>query len=210
MSERFAPGERNVLAQTLLAAGPDAPTLCDGWASRDLAAHLVLRERKPLAAAGIMLKPLAGLNKRVQDQLAAGDYAALVAKFRVPSAFSPARIGGLDEAMNFAEYFIHTEDVRRATPGWTPRELPEGFQEALFKSARKTAKFKGRKLPATIVVRAPGREPFTVGTGSEQVEVTGAPGELLLFFVGRGKAADVTFTGDDAAVGTLRDAKLGI
>src|SRR5437868_4661783 len=100
MAARFARDERATLAETLLAAGPDAPTLCAGWTTRDLAAHLVLRERKPLAAAGIVLKPFAGLNKRVQDRLAAGDYAALVATFRVPSPFGPARIGAVDEAMN--------------------------------------------------------------------------------------------------------------
>jgi len=210
MTDRFAPGERNALAETLLAAGPDAPTLCDGWASRDLAAHLVLRERRPLAAAGIMLKPFAGYNRRVQDRLAAGDYAHLVARFRVPSAFSPARIGGLDEAMNVVEFFVHTEDVRRGTPGWTPRQLPKAFEDALLEKARGSARFQGRKLPATIVVQAPGEEPFTVGTGGDRVEITGAPAELLLFFLGRGRAADVTFSGSDAAVDGLRHARLGI
>lgn len=210
MNERFARRERNELADALLAAGPDAPTLCDGWASRDLAAHLVLRERKPLAAAGIMIKVFAGHNKRVQDRLAAGDYAQLVAKFRVPAALSPARIGSLDEAMNFTEYFVHTEDVRRGTPGWTPRELPEAYGDALLKGVRRSAGFQGRRLPGTIVVQAPGQEPFTVGTGGERVEVAGAPAELLLFFLGRGKAADVTFTGPDAVVDRLRHARLGI
>src|SRR5438552_4645361 len=165
MTERFARRERNTLAEMLLAVGPDAPTLCDGWASRDLAAHLVLRERKPLAAAGIMLKSFAGHNKRVQDRLAAGDYARLVAKFREPAALSPARIGGLDEAMNFTEFFVHTEDVRRGTPGWTPRELPEAYVDALLDGVRRSARFQGRNLAGTIVVHAPGREPFTVGTG---------------------------------------------
>jgi uncharacterized protein (TIGR03085 family) len=210
MTERFAQDERNVLAQTLLSVGPDAPTLCDGWTSRDLAAHLVLRERKPIAAAGIMLKPFAGLNKRVQDRLAAGDYEALVAKFRVPAAFSPARIGALDEAMNGAEYFIHTEDVRRGAPGWQPRELSAPYRAALWRNARRSAKMKARKFPGTITVRTPDEEPFTVGAGGEALEVTGAPGELLLFFVGRGKAADVELTGSDALAAKLRDTNLGI
>ena len=34
--------EREALCDTLLALGPDAPTLCDPWRTRDLAAHLVL------------------------------------------------------------------------------------------------------------------------------------------------------------------------
>ena len=41
------------------AAGPEAPTLCAGWTTRDLAAHLVVREARPDAAAGIVLPALA-------------------------------------------------------------------------------------------------------------------------------------------------------
>lgn len=38
--------ERLLLADLLEAAGPDAPTLCEGWNARDLAAHVVVRERR--------------------------------------------------------------------------------------------------------------------------------------------------------------------
>ena len=46
--------ERGRLCDLLLEVGPDAPTLCEGWTAADLAAHLVIRERKPLAAPGIV------------------------------------------------------------------------------------------------------------------------------------------------------------
>jgi hypothetical protein len=36
--------ERLELCDLLLELGPDAPTLCEGWTTADLAAHLVLRE----------------------------------------------------------------------------------------------------------------------------------------------------------------------
>ena len=39
--------ERLLLADLLETAGPDAPTLCEGWTTRDLAAHVVVRERRP-------------------------------------------------------------------------------------------------------------------------------------------------------------------
>jgi uncharacterized protein (TIGR03085 family) len=84
----YANEERKALADALQAAGPDAPTLCEGWQTRDLAAHLVLRERRPDAAAGILLKPLNGYNKKVQERLAAGDYAELE-----PAAHRRARRG---------------------------------------------------------------------------------------------------------------------
>ncbi len=48
----FAKRERLLLADLLETAGPDAPTLCEGWRTRDLAAHVVVRERRPDAAGG--------------------------------------------------------------------------------------------------------------------------------------------------------------
>ncbi len=46
--------ERGRLCDLFLEVGPDSPTLCEGWTTADLAAHLVIRERKPLAAPGIV------------------------------------------------------------------------------------------------------------------------------------------------------------
>jgi hypothetical protein len=62
----YAREERAALAALLAETGPDAPTLCEGWQTRGLAAHLVLRERRPDAAAGVMGGPLAGYTARVQ------------------------------------------------------------------------------------------------------------------------------------------------
>ena len=55
-------------------SGPDEPTLCEGWNTRDLAAHLVLRESRPDAALGVVVRPLAGRTARLQDKLARGDF----------------------------------------------------------------------------------------------------------------------------------------
>ena len=62
----LARDERLALCALLEQTGPAAPTLCDGWTTLDLAAHLVLRERRPDAGAGIMIGPLAGYTRRVQ------------------------------------------------------------------------------------------------------------------------------------------------
>jgi len=55
--------ERAALVETLLGAGPDAPTLCEGWRTRDLAAHLVIREHRLDAAPGILIPLFAGRSK---------------------------------------------------------------------------------------------------------------------------------------------------
>jgi len=204
----FARTERSALADALLAAGPNAPTLCDGWVTRDLAAHLVVRERRPDAAAGIMIKALAGHLRKVQDGVAAGDYPQLVGKVRTPAAL--VRPGFMEEAVNLVEFFIHHEDVRRAAPGWTPRALDGGYEAALGGRVRSSARLSARRFPARIAVRAPGVEPFTVGAGGEELTVAGPPGELLLFFTGRQSAADVEITGPDALAERLRGARLGI
>ncbi|GGM43415.1 TIGR03085 family metal-binding protein [Dactylosporangium sucinum] len=202
----FARAERAALADSLLAAGPDAPTLCAGWATRDLAAHLVLRERRPDAAAGILLRPLAGHTRRVQERLAKTDYTALVGRVRTP----PAWIKPVDEAMNIVEYFIHHEDVRRARPGWTPRDLPDSYEAALAGRAKGSARLSARRFPATIIVDIPGHEGTRVGRGGPEVTVTGTPGELLLFFTGRQEHARVEIDGPAETGERLRTARLGL
>jgi hypothetical protein len=63
--------ERLALCALLDETGPDAPTLCEGWTTGDLAAHLVLREHRPDAAAGVVGGPLAGYTARVQQRIKA-------------------------------------------------------------------------------------------------------------------------------------------
>src|SRR4051812_36111592 len=60
----FARRERTALRDTLRATGPDAPTLCEGWTARDLAAHVVVREHAPIGALGIWARPLAGYTAK--------------------------------------------------------------------------------------------------------------------------------------------------
>src|SRR3954468_1320770 len=117
-----AADERQALSSLLQDLGPDAPTLCEGWTTRDLAAHLVVREHRPDAAPGILVPALAGYTQKVQDRYAAKPWAALVEQVRNgPSKFWPTAIGPLDELTNTAEFLVHHEDVRRAQPGWAPR-----------------------------------------------------------------------------------------
>lgn len=51
----LAQTERAALQASLLEKGPDAPTLCGEWTTKDLAAHLYVREQKPGAALRSML-----------------------------------------------------------------------------------------------------------------------------------------------------------
>ena len=63
-----ARAERLALCELFVQVGPDAPTLLGEWTTRDLAAHLVVRERRPDAAAGIVVPILARHAERVRVQ----------------------------------------------------------------------------------------------------------------------------------------------
>ncbi|SCF00736.1 TIGR03085 family protein [Micromonospora coriariae] len=207
---RYARGEREALADLLLALGPDAPTINEGWATRDLAAHLVLRERRPDAAGGIMLAPLRGYAERVRRRLAARPYADLVAQVRRPPVWSPVSNPVTDELANTLEFFIHHEDVRRAGSGWLPRELPPGLQAALWRRVAPLARLALRRFPADLYVQAPGYGGISVGRGGERLRMVGAPAELALFLSGRQRVARVQLDGSAASARLLRNASLGM
>ncbi|MBA2322678.1 MAG: maleylpyruvate isomerase N-terminal domain-containing protein [Pseudonocardiales bacterium] len=57
---RLASGERAALCDRFERTGPDAPTVLPGWRAADLLAHLLVRERQPLASPGILIGPLSG------------------------------------------------------------------------------------------------------------------------------------------------------
>ncbi|GAA2148241.1 TIGR03085 family metal-binding protein [Kitasatospora kazusensis] len=212
----FARTERQRLADLLTAAGPEAPTLCAGWTARDLAAHLLLRERRADAAPGIRVKALAGWTAKVQAGYAARPYEESVRVFRAgPPRFSPFALARVDEAANTVEYFVHAEDVRRAQGGergWEqgggPEDVPAGLAAALWRRLPLLARLEaGRKSPVRLALVSPGRGRIEVGpAGAEVVEVTGEPGELVLFAFGRGARAALTVEGAEGAVAALRAA----
>lgn len=207
---RYARAERQALADLLLALGPDAPTINEGWATRDLAAHLVLRERRPDAAGGILLPPLRGYAERVRRRLAAQPYDDLVARVRRPPVWSPVSNPLTDELANTMEFFIHHEDVRRASPGWQPRDLAPGLQAALWKRAAPMARLALRRFPADLYVQAPGHGEISVGRGGDRLRLVGAPAELALFLSGRQRVSRVQLDGPPEAAGRLRTAGLGM
>ncbi|MEU1375681.1 TIGR03085 family metal-binding protein [Streptomyces triculaminicus] len=203
--------ERLLLADLLEMVGPEAPTLCGGWRARDLAAHVVVRERRSDAAAGIVFKPLAARLERVQAEFAAKPFSELVQLIRTgPPRLSPYALKPVDEAANTVEFYVHTEDLRRAQPDWTPREPDSVFADALWSRLERTARLLGRRSPVGLVLRRPDGRTAVAHRGAPVVTVTGEPGELVLFGFGRQGVARVKTEGDEDALAKLREAKLGI
>ncbi|UGQ10090.1 TIGR03085 family metal-binding protein [Yinghuangia sp. ASG 101] len=211
----YARTERAALADLLAEVGPDAPTLCAGWTTRDLAAHLVVRERRPDSSPGILFKPLAGYTDKVRLRAAARPYEQLVHQVRTgPPRLSLFGIPGVDAAANTVEYFVHLEDVRRAQPGFAPRDLEPGLTEYLWKRGRSGAKLMLRKAPVGVELRrtdtAEEAQPVRVRKGEPTATLAGPPAELLLYVYGRKDEALVTVEGDETAVRRLRETPLGI
>ncbi|GAA2724738.1 MULTISPECIES: TIGR03085 family metal-binding protein [Streptomyces] len=203
--------ERLLLADLLETVGPNAPTLCTGWRSQDLAAHVVVRERRSDAAAGVVFKPLAGRLERVQAEFAAKPYEELIQLIRTgPPRLSPFSLKPVDEAANTVEFYIHTEDVRRAQPEWTPRTLDPVFADALWSRLERTARLLGRKAPVGLVLRRPDGRTAVAQRGAPVVTATGEPGELLVFAFGRMDAAKVQLEGEGTAIAKLKASSLGI
>jgi uncharacterized protein (TIGR03085 family) len=219
----FARDERLALCTLLEDLGPDQPTLCTGWSTADLAAHLVLRERRPDAGLGVLGGPLAGHTRRVQAAMVARTpFPKLVNLIRTgPPPLSPFRLPGADEQGNLVEYFVHHEDVRRAQPDWQPRELSHELSEVLWGRLR-MARLMLRKAPVGVELA---REPEDAANGGKTgphrdqarmritakartpvVTVAGPPSELTMWTMGRTAAARVRLDGSETDVEALRAA----
>ncbi|HEX2401056.1 MAG TPA: TIGR03085 family metal-binding protein [Mycobacterium sp.] len=200
--------ERAALVETMRAVGPDAPTLCGDWTTRDLAAHLVVREGRPDATAGVAIPFLAGYTAKVQRQVTEStDWEKLLDKIAAgPPLYSPFKI--IDPIANLGEMYIHHEDVRRAQTGWEPRQLDDALVKALGRGLSIMARLTLAKAPARVTLRTPqGKEVVALGRGPE-LTVTGEPQELLLFLSGRD---EVRLTFSDAQVAqTVRANRRGL
>lgn len=204
--------ERLLLADLLESGGPDAPTLCGAWTTRDLVAHLVVRERRPDAAGGILLSPLAARLERVQAEYAARPYGELLQMFREgPGQWSPFRLKQVDEGSNLVEFFVHAEDIRRAADsGWEPRALDPALEGALWRRLELTGRVMCRRSPVGLVLRRPNGQTVVARKGAPVVTATADPGELVLFAYGRQRVARVGLDGEEAAVTAAREARLGL
>lgn len=195
----FSSAERARLAALLLKVGPDAPTLCEGWTARDLAAHLWVRENRPAAALGMFVTKLAPKLEQEMAAATARDFEDVVREW----GRGPANLFGrlLDVKANSAEHYVHLEDVRRANGEEPPREFSAAIRADM---ARKVALLGPRILRKSTAPVALFPEGFprvmaadrrgVTADGSDVVRVMGTAPELLLWLYGR-DAARVTIEG---------------
>lgn len=203
--------ERQELCDLFLEVGPDAPTLCTGWTTRDLAAHLVVRESRPDAALGIVVRPLAGYADSVQTKVAMRAWPELVRDVRSgPPLLSVFRLPGAQGIADPFEFTIHHEDVRRARPDWSPRELATGEQDLLWQRLARAARLLARTSPVGVALRRSDTgEMIIAKSGTPAVTLVGEPLELLLRLYGRHECI-VDVEGQEDVVARFEAARFGV
>lgn len=211
MVTRPAQAERIALCDLFVDVGPDVPTLCAGWNARDLAAHLVVRERRPDAAAGLIVPAAAGYGERVRVAETERPWPELVERVRRgPPPWSPLHIGTVDELVNSVEFFVHHEDVRRAQDGWIARQLTPELEDAIAAPLRRVGGMLTRRAGVGIVLEPAGRDAVRLRKGDPVVRIGGPIGELVLYVYGRKDVARVDLDGPADAVERVRSASFGL
>jgi uncharacterized protein (TIGR03085 family) len=203
--------ERAELTDLFVAKGPDAPTLCEGWSTLDLAAHLVIRETDPRSGLAILGGDrFATLERKLMDRARAQGYEKLVERLRSGPPAVPWRVPGLRPLLNFNEWFVHHEDVRRAN-GEGPRTDRPDLDEALWTNVGRMGRLMLRRVKGTgVALEAPGFGEVPARGDGPAVRIVGGPQELTLYLSGRRSAAQVEISGPDDARARLDEARLGI
>ena len=200
----FSSAERAKMVALFHKLGPDAPTLCEGWTTRDLAVHLWVRENRPDAAAGIFVNALSGRLEKESRKVAERDFDELVDDWgRGPASYNPVRF--VDAQQNFVEHFVHHEDIRRAN-GMGPRDFSAHIKQQMHSYLKLLAKVALRKSERPVILQPDGLPRIVAADthgvadkGDAVVRVSGEVGELILWSFGR-DAAEVKIEGEAEAI----------
>lgn len=196
------------LLDLLTETGPDAPTLCQGWRTRELAAHLVVRDRQPLAVPGLVVPLLHGVTEAFERRARTRPYDDVLADLRGgPGPLSPGRLG---DAGELHEWYVHHEDVRRVvSPG--PRAAEPALQDALWsRLALLGPALAARARGLGVVLATPDGRRRRVRRGPAQVVLRGEPAELFLWLFGRRAVARVQVDGGPDAARQVAAARFGL
>ncbi|WP_084677336.1 maleylpyruvate isomerase family mycothiol-dependent enzyme [Yaniella halotolerans] len=199
----FVAASRAAFVAALYAAGPNEPTLVDQWQTQHLAASVYLRENPHQVTSRASGTSSATMNTAI-EKLAEesssrkafynlvrkiGDGAESQSAGQRPSLFKRIRNSMKQRRHEteslLLEFFVHTEDIRRAQSRWAPRKLSDTYASALFEQLREQArKYYGNAKTGYVLVRTNG-ERIVAKRGTTLTYVTGPAGELVLHALGR-------------------------
>ncbi|HLS62918.1 MAG TPA: TIGR03085 family metal-binding protein [Ruania sp.] len=197
--------EMQALAGTLRAAGPERDTLCAGWRTRHLAAHLYLRAHQPWQLLG--LPGTSGVEELAAQCREVGRYEQVIEEFTGPVRWPwrLSRSGPMDDLTNLVEYVVHHEDVRRAGPDpASPRLLPPEQRAQVWAKFARTAVGLYLSAPVGVLLMVPGGSTVRARPGGDPVRVVGEPVEQALYAMGRREQAQVELRGSTGQLEKFR------
>lgn len=208
---------RDSLADALLAAGPAAPTLCEGWQAADLAVHLWVREsRFDLTVGRLAGRVIAPLQEKSTNAMAdimtsartPSGFEVIVGRFRAgPPKLSPFSIPRLEKVANTMEYFIHLLDVTKAGPLDATPALSDDYAATIWSQLTGSGSLLYfRSSPVGVIVRRPdGVRKAVKRSSGGSVIVSGSLPDLVLMASGRPASVDID--GDPADVRRFKETK---
>ena len=207
--------ERRAAAAAFRDLPRDAPTLCGTWTAHDLLVHLVaqddLRGLPVLITTPLVVlrsahrrDPVrrAVLTKR-ERQLTNTDTASLARALTMPPPLL-YRLPGI-ATTRLIETWVHHEDARRVDEP-AARTSDGEIDHLLWRATRMIAA--GGTVPdgVRLELTTPSGAHATIGRG-DAVTVRGAPGELLLFLLGRQRNAHVTVEASARTMSALENGR---
>jgi uncharacterized protein (TIGR03085 family) len=203
--------ERHALADLLLELGPDAPTLCAGWTTQDLAMHVTLIQRRVDSWVGGLLVTRVPATRGYFDKLVARErsrpWPEMVDRVRSLPAHGPFAHQRLRERIFLRESVVHHEDVRRAN-GLGPRSGSTALQDAVWPILPGFARLLDVPDRVGLELTRPDGRSHLVGRGDATARLVGEPIEMLLYLFGRTAVADVQLTGASSGVRVKDSSKL--
>ena len=205
--------EREALCDLFLELGPDAPTLCEGWDTIDLAGHLYVREHSLKGGVGIIVSRVSDWH---DDAIARTKDASRTRRSwrRCGSARRSGR-----SACSTARSTCRRCSCTTRTPAVVSTRRPDrptrspSSRPRSWTMLHRTHRFTTMKVKGVHLDLVNSEHPddtIHCGHGDETVQVVGRPGEIILYLLGRTEAAHVELVGTDAAVATLEACSLGI
>lgn len=206
----FARRERTAICQTLRKLGPEQPTLCQGWSTKDLLVHLIVRENRPDAAVGLFIPFLSSYTDSISNKYKEKSFEELIAIFENgPKSPSPFSLPKVDELANTFEFLVHHEDILRAQSDYQPRKLTEEDAKFIWSRFTKSAVFFMRKVKVGVVAKTD-QGTYTLKRGNDVVTISGNVIDLVMFAFGRKNTTEINFEGNPTAVEKLKNSDLSL
>ena len=207
----YASHERALLADLLVQVGPNHLTLCEGWQTKELLIHLLLRERHPISSALRMVIGATGHFEQIRARYEALPWEAACGLLRSgPPATNLLAWPPFEAAFQTVEFYVHHEDVRRAEDHWEPRVLEAGFEADLWRRLKVMGRLLLRKVPLGVKAETPDGKASLLRPGTPEVVIRGPASEIVLYVFGRKRQARVSLEGEEWAKAILESTSLGI